>query len=185
MSDDIRPVYPKMTETPYFYIRNRTITPPYEYPDITVEQDSCSRILHFIAPRYFDGEDWANKSIRCCYINAQTGYEENEVSNIKVSNTEIEFDWTVPRGALVRAGHVDFDVMVYDEDEDYEWHTKPYPLKVADGLDFDTKGSGVLPNTNLQVKIGNRYTEKIIVSTKTGDKLISFNDDGSITWSKI
>ena len=138
-------VCPDMTKTPLFYIRNRDLVPAQQFPDIVVTQDSDSRKIHFIAPRYFDGADFSTKTISFRYTNPALGYDEVLAKDITTTDTEIEFTWLVPKGALVESGVVNFDVTVFD-DANYEWHSKPYPLKVEIGLDIGTQPIEIIPD---------------------------------------
>ena len=138
-------VCPDMTKTPLFYIRNRDLVPAQQFPDIVVTQDSDSRKIHFIAPRYFDGADFSTKTISFRYTNPALGYDEVLAKDITTTDTEIEFTWLVPKGALVESGVVNFDVTVFD-DANYEWHSKPSPLKVEIGLDIGTHPIEIIPD---------------------------------------
>ena len=140
-----KPMCPDMTKTPIFYIRNRGLVPAQQFRDIVVTQDSDSRKIHFIAPRYFDGADFSTKTISFRYTNQALGYDEVLARDITTTDTEIEFTWLVPKGALVESGVVNFDVTVFD-DANYEWHSKPYPLKVEIGLDIGTQPIKIIPD---------------------------------------
>lgn len=138
-------VCPDMTKTPLFYVRNRDLVPAQQFPDIVVTQDSESRKIRFIAPRYFDGADFSEKTIAFRYTNADYGYDETLAEDISFDESIIKFTWLVPKGALVKSGFVNFDVTVSD-DTDYEWHSKPYPLQVEIGLDVGTQAIEILPD---------------------------------------
>ena len=138
-------VCPDMTKTPLFYIRNRDLVPAQQFPDIVVTRDSDSRRIHFVAPRYFDGEDFSTKTISFRYTNPALGYDEVLAKDITFDESIIEFTWLVPKGALVQSGIVNFDVTVFD-DANYEWHTKPYPLQVEVGLDIGTQPIEIIPD---------------------------------------
>lgn len=138
-------VCPDMTKTPLFYIRNRDLVPAQQFPDVVVTQDSESRKIRFIAPRYFDGADFSEKTITFRYTNPALGYDEVLAEDISFDESEIKFTWIVPKGALVESGFVNFDVTVSD-DANYEWHSKPYPLKVEVGLDIGTRPIEIIPD---------------------------------------
>lgn len=121
-------------------IEGREIIMPV-YKDIVVTQDTRSRIVSFVIPRYFDYVDLSDKAI-CIKFRLKDGTGDRSfVCNKTISDTMLKFDWLIDGRVTLYEGEVAFSVefIGYNEkNEFFCWNTVPAYLKVSKGLDTDT-----------------------------------------------
>lgn len=123
------------------HISNRTIQMP-SVTDFVITGDSNSQVLSFVAPRYCENVDLADKVISVKYLNAKGQGDRSGVVNLTVSDDTLSFGWLITSKATVADGTVRFAIefLGYDErGEFFCWQTTPAQFTVSKGLYVDTE----------------------------------------------
>lgn len=100
-----------------------------------VRGDTNSNIITFEIPRYHDGEDLKDKSIRVI-ISSSIGVYTEDAYDIKYSNNLIRFCWLLS-SADTTHGNIKVAIEVYgisSSEREYSLHTLPFELEIVDGL---------------------------------------------------
>lgn len=100
-----------------------------------VRGDANSNVITFEMPRYHDGEDLKDKSIRIIVQSTLGVYTEN-VYDIRYSNNLLRFNWLLS-SADTTNGDITVAIEVYgisSSNQEYSLHSLPFELKIEDGL---------------------------------------------------
>lgn len=122
-------------------IINRFISIPVNTTTFAVMGDNASRVLNFRISRFIDGVDLSKKEAHVCFKNAlgQTG--DSLGTNIRYTNSVLEFDWIVPSEVASASGNVEFYVEFREIDEEkariYCLRTKSIVHNVEESFNID------------------------------------------------
>lgn len=100
-----------------------------------VRGDTNSNIITFEMPRYHDGEDLKDKSIRII-VKSSAGVYTEDACDIRCSNNLIRFCWLLS-SADTSYGNITVAIEVYgisSSEREYSLHTLPFELEIEDGL---------------------------------------------------
>jgi predicted secreted protein len=98
---------------------------------ISLTQEENAQYISFIMPRYQDGIDLMNMTIRIHYVNAAENEWTSDVINVSYSDTRIKFHWLVDQYVTALAGRLKFEitasgsVTVGGVTKNYVWRTRP------------------------------------------------------------
>lgn len=116
----------------------RTITVPSNFI-LGVYNDMNTQIIPFLMPRYYNGIDLSEYSIRINYINAMGSGDIFAVYDKETDEDSITFTWTVNRLAYLYPGYVNFVVCLIKVDSEShvtnEFNTTKTAVPVLEGLE--------------------------------------------------
>jgi len=98
---------------------------------VNLSQEDNAQYISFIMPRYQDGIDLMNMTIRVYYVNSSGSDWNSDVINVSYSDTKIKFHWLVDQFVTALAGILRFEiqasgsVQVGDKTRNYLWRTRP------------------------------------------------------------
>ena len=98
---------------------------------ISLTQEQNAQYISFIMPRYRDGIDLMNMTIRVHYVNSAGNEWTSDVYNVSYTDTKIKFHWLVDEYVTALAGNLKFEitasgsVTVGGVTKTYVWRTKP------------------------------------------------------------
>jgi hypothetical protein len=129
---------------------------------INLTQEENSQFIPFKMPRYWDGIDLMDMSIKIRYINVNKDEDIDSPCNVKYNSDSISFAWLVDRNVTALAGDVTFEIFatgVNEKGENYTWRTKPNgKLNILQSL----VGNGVIqPDTDWITQFIREVDEKV------------------------
>lgn len=95
---------------------------------INLTQEENSQFIPFKMPRYWDGIDLMNMSVRIRYVNKNKEEGIALPINVQYNDTTIVFHWLVDASATSISGELAFEIFatgVNEKGENYVWRTKP------------------------------------------------------------
>ena len=81
-----------------------------------VAGENNSQYIRFLMPRYWDGIDISDKTIKVLYMNTNQYFGRDAVINAEYSEDNVQFGWVVPDTACAIAGTLLFVIVVTDTD---------------------------------------------------------------------
>lgn len=116
---------------------------------INLTQEENSQFIPFKLPRYWDGIDLMDMSIKIRYANAKGEESIDSPCNVRYNATDILFAWLVDGNATYLAGELTFEIFatgVNEKNESYTWRTRPNgKLNIEESL----VGNGIIqPDTD-------------------------------------
>lgn len=132
------------SEEPHIVIESdKSITIPDELRHIAVQGEHNIETVTFDCPRYWDGHDLSQMSMRIVYQRPDGHREPHLVENLRVGVADektIHFDWTISGNVTAIKGNISFMVCAKLSDDDgnreHEWHTRlNQDLIVDEGMD--------------------------------------------------
>ena len=81
-----------------------------------VAGEENSQYIRFTMPRYWDGIDISDKTIKVLYMNTNQYFGRDAVINAEYSEDNVQFGWVVPDTACAIAGTLLFVIVVTDTD---------------------------------------------------------------------
>lgn len=129
---------------------------------INLTQEENSQFIPFKMPRYWDGIDLMDMSIKIRYVNANKDEDIDSPCNVRYNSDSILFAWLVDRNVTALAGDVTFEIFatgVNEKGENYTWRTKPNgKLNILQSL----VGNGVIqPDTDWITQFIREVDEKV------------------------
>lgn len=147
-----------------FVVVNKSIQTPLIMTNVLVQGDKNSRIIHFVMNRYFDGIDLSEKDILINYKNAESKTGFDTVTNLKITEESIEFEWLINSEITVQEGEVSIqvDICQYDElgDVIYRYQTLPCELLIEKTL--ISNGDAEPTDYYLDIKFLNEHSDPVI-----------------------
>lgn len=124
---------------------DRIVIVPDELKRIAVQYDHNIETVTFDCPRYWDGLDMSQMSVRINYKRADKQVGCYKAQNVTVDETDtniMHFDWTVSRNVTEKNGNIVFLVCVKKvDDDDYEvnhWNSELCnSCYISEGLECD------------------------------------------------
>lgn len=95
---------------------------------INLTQEENSQFIPFKLPRYWDGIDLMEMSLKIRYANSKGEESIDSPCNVRFNATEILFAWLVDGKATYLAGELTFEIFatgVNEKNEPYTWRTRP------------------------------------------------------------
>lgn len=132
------------TSEPHILINaDRTVTVPEELKHIAVQGEHNIETITFDCPRYWDGHDLSQMSMRIVYQRPDGHREPYPIENLSVDesdNNTIHFDWTISGNVTVFTGNIFFMVCAKIANADgiteREWHSRlNQDLVIDEGLE--------------------------------------------------
>lgn len=131
------------TESHIVINADRTITVPDELKHIAVQGEHNIETVTFDCPRYWDGHDLSQMSVRINYQRPDGHREPHLAESLRVDDTDtslIHFDWTISGNVTAVKGNISFMVCAKIADAEgiteREWHSRlNQDLLIDEGLE--------------------------------------------------
>ena len=130
---------------------------------INITQEDNSQYIPFKMPRYWDGIDLMEMSIKVRFVN-KNGEEGLSVpKNVQYNDTTIVFHWLVDINATFVSGELKFEIFatgVNEKGENYVWRTKPNgKLNILEAL--TSNSSAIEPDSDWTMQFIREMDAKI------------------------
>lgn len=121
-------------------VNNKTLVVPSSLDRNILQQDTMSRVIPFIMPRYYDGIDLSDKLINVCFIRKDNKGDKSPVHNLTIEESTISFIWVVTGSATNVSGELKFKLEVFGYASNNKisyWQTNYETLNIVENLKVD------------------------------------------------